>query len=449
MTADTDALSLIQDLVDRAKKAGADAADAVAGLSTSVSHAQRLGKTEKLERDESQDLGLRVLIGKKQAIVSSNDWKADGLDLLVERAVAMAKAVPDDVYCGIADPDQIVGPDYPTLEMYDSEEPSAETLIARAKETEDAALSVEGITNSEGAEASWSHFRIALAASNGFAGTYEGSRHSVGVSVLAGTGTEMESDHDYATKIFGADLPSCAEIGRNAADRALKKLGARKPPTAHGVPVVFDPRVSGGMVRHLTGAINGSSVARGTSFLKDRMGEQIMAAGITIVDDPHMDRGLASKPFDAEGLPNKRRNLVDQGVLQTWVLDLRTARQLGLTSTGHASRGTGGPPGPSTTNTHLAAGTVSPEDLIADIERGFYVTSVMGMGVSMITGDYSRGASGFWIENGQIAYPVNEVTIAGNLKDMFLAMTAADDLEFKYATNAPTLRVDGMTVAGT
>lgn len=448
MSEQTDALALIQDLVALALKQGADAADAVAGLSTSVSHAQRLGKTEKLERQESQDLGLRVLIGKKQAIVSSNDWKRDGLNLLVDRAIAMAKAVPDDQYCGIADPDQIVGDSYPTLEMCDVDEPDAETLIERARAAEDTALSVSGISNSEGAEASWGRTAIALAASNGFAGHYEVSRHDVGVSVLAGSGTAMESDYDYSSAVFGEDLADPEELGRSAADRALKKLGARKPPSAK-LPVIFDPRISGGLVRHLTSAINGSAIARGTSFLKDRMGEQVMAGGITIIDDPHRARGLASKPFDAEGLANRRRALVEDGVLQSWVLDLRTGRQLGLPSTGNASRGTGGPPGPSTTNLHLEPGSVSRADLIGGIEQGLLVTSVMGMGVSTVTGDYSRGASGFWIEKGEIAYPVNEVTIAGNLKDMFMNMTPADDLEFKYATNAPSIRVDGMTIAGT
>jgi PmbA protein len=448
MTVETDPLVLIQDLVERALKAGADSADAVAGLSTSISHAQRLGKTEKLERQESQDLGLRVLIGKRQAIVSSNDWNPDGLALLVDRAIAMAKNVPEDSFCGIADPDQIVGENYPKLEMFDPQEPSAETLIARATETEDAALAVAGITNSEGAEASWGQSRIALAASNGFAGRYQGSNHSIAVSVLAGTGTAMESDYDYSSAIFGSDLTDPAEIGRSAADRALKKLGARKPPSAK-VPVVFDPRVSGGLVRHLTSAINGAAIARGTSFLKNKMGQAVMSPEITIVDDPHRARGLASKPFDAEGLANMRRNLVEDGVLQTWILDLRAARQLGLASTGHASRGTSSPPSPSTTNLHMEPGNVSPTDLMSDIKSGFYITSVMGMGVNMVTGDYSRGASGFWIENGQIAYPVNEVTIAGNLVDMFLAMTPADDLDFKYATNAPTIRIDGMMVAGT
>jgi len=448
MSEETDALSLIQDLVDLAQKRGADAADAVAGLSTSVSHAQRLGKTEKLERQESRDLGLRVLIGKRQAIVSSNDWKRDGLDLLVDRAIAMAKAVPEDQYCGIADPDQIVGDAYPALDMCDESEPDAETLIERARAAEDTALAVEGVSNSEGAEASWGRSDIALAASNGFAGNYAISRHDVGVSVLAGSGTAMESDYDYSSAVFGDDLSDPEELGRNAADRAIKKLGARKPPSAK-LPVVFDPRVSGGLIRHLTSGINGAAIARGTSFLKDSMNQQVMSTGITIVDDPHRARGLASKPFDAEGLANKRRELVADGVLTTWVLDLRTGRQLDLPSTGHASRGTGGPPSPSTTNLHLEPGTLSRDALIAEIDQGFLVTSVMGMGVSMVTGDYSRGASGFWIENGEIAYPVNEVTIAGNLKDMFLNMTPADDLEFKYSTNAPTIRIDGMTLAGT
>lgn len=443
----SEALDLIQDLVGRALKAGADSADAVAGLSTSISHARRLGKTEKLERDESRDLGLRVLIGKKQAIVSSNDWNLEGLDLLVDRAIAMAKAVPEDAHCGLADPNQIVGDDFPALDMEDPVEPSAETLIERAAEAEDTALAIEGVTNSEGAEASWTGVSIALAASNGFAGAYRASRHGIGLSVIAGSGTEMESDYDFATAIYGADLASPAEIGREAASRALKKLGARKPATG-SVPVVYDPRVSGGLARHLASAINGSSITRGTSFLKDSMGAQVMSPSITIIDDPHRDRGLASKPFDAEGLANARKALVDTGVLKTWVLDLRTARHLGLTSTGNAARGTSGPPAPSVTNLHIEAGTLSPEDLIADIESGFYVTSLMGMGINMITGDYSRGASGFWIENGEIAYPVSEATVAGNLKDMFLAMTPADDLEFKFSTNAPTIRIDGMTVAG-
>jgi PmbA protein len=446
-TDNSEALDLIQDLVRRAVNAGADGADAVAGVSTSISHARRLGKTEKLERDESRDLGLRVLIGKKQAIVSSNDWNVAGLDLLVERAVAMAKAVPDDVYCGLADPDQIVGDAYPSLDMEDPDEPSAETLIDRAAEAEDTALAIDGITNSEGAEASWTGVSIALAASNGFAGAYRGSRHGIGLSVIAGSGTEMESDYDFATAIYGADLASPAEIGREAASRALKKLGARKPSTG-AVPVVYDPRVSGGLARHLAAAINGSAIARGTSFLKDRMGEKVMSDAITVIDDPHRARGLASKPFDAEGLANARRALVEAGMLKTWVLDLRTARQLGLDSTGNASRGTSGPPSPSVSNLHIEAGDVSPADLMADIRSGFYVTSLMGMGINMITGDYSRGASGFWIENGEIAHPVNEATVAGNLKDMFLTMTPADDLEFKHATNAPTIRVDGMTVAG-
>lgn len=444
----TDALPLIQDLVDRAMKAGADEADAVAGLSVSLSHAQRLGKTEKLERSESRDLGLRVILGRKQAVVSSNDWQSDMLDELVERAIAMAKAVPEDPYCGVADADRIVGAGYPDLDLVDGVEPEAEVLIERARAAEDTALAVDGITNSEGAEAGWSRFDIALAASNGLAGRYAGTRHSVAVSVLAGEGTAMESDYDFHSTVYGADLDDPERLGRRAAERALRKLGPKKPPSAQ-VPVIYDPRVSNGLLRHLAGAINGASIARGTSFLQNRMGEKIMADGLVVTDDPHRPRGLASKPFDAEGLPNRKRNLVEDGVLQSWVLDLRTARKLGLESTGHASRGTASPPSPSTTNLYLEAGTVPPEDMIRAVDRGFYVTSLMGQGVNGVTGDYSRGASGYWIENGELAYPVSEITIAGNLKDMFLNLTPASDLEFRYGTNAPTVRVDGMTVAGT
>lgn len=447
MTTHADALSLIQDLVERATKKGADAADAVAGLATTISHAQRLSKTEQLERQEARDLGLRVLVGKRQAIVSSNDWNSDGFETLIDRAIAMAKTVPEDPFCGLADPDQIVTGTPIDLDLLDDVEPSAEALIERAKEAEGTALAIEGITNSEGAEASWGRYEVALAASNGFSGSYATSRHGLSVSVIAGTGTDMETDYDFTSAIYGADLESGADIGRSAAQRALKKLGARKAATAQ-VPVVYDPRIAGGLVRHLTSAINGSSIARGTSFLKDSMGDQVMSSAVTIIDDPHKPRGQASKPFDAEGIANKRMALVSNGVLQSWIMDLRSARQLDLTSTGHASRATSGPPSPSTTNLHMEAGTLSPEQLMADIQSGLYITSLMGMGVNMVTGDYSRGASGFWIENGQITYPVNEVTIAGNLKAMFLNMTPASDLSFRYTTNAPTVRIDGMTVAG-
>lgn len=442
-----DPRNLLSDLIAKAIKSGADQADAVAAAGTSVSHTQRLGKVESLERSESHDLGLRVIVGKKQAVVSSNDWAPDALDELVARAITMARAVPDDAYCGLADPDQLTDRTDLNLDLFDPSEPSAEDLIERARAAEDAALAVKGVNNSDGASAEWSRWDIYLAASNGFVGGYKGSRHGIGVSVLAGEGTGMETDYDYSSTVHGSDLRAPEDIGRTAGERAVAKLKPRKGATK-ALPVVFDPRMSPSLVRHLTSAINGTSIARGTSFLKEKLGQQVMSAALTIMDDPHRVRGLASKPFDAEGLANAPMALVEDGVLQTWILDLHTARQLNLQSTGRASRGTSSPPSPSTTNVHLAAGTVSPKELMSDITSGFYITSLMGMGVNGITGDYSRGASGFWIENGEIAYPVNEMTIAGNLKDMFMRMTAADDLEFLHATNAPTVRIDGMTIAG-
>ncbi|MGE4217885.1 MAG: TldD/PmbA family protein [Alphaproteobacteria bacterium] len=442
-----DDLTLLDDLLAKALAAGADAADAVAVHGTSLSHAQRLGEIEKLERAEGSDLGLRVLIGRKQAMVSSSDRAPEALAALVERAVAMARSVPEDRYCGIADPEAVFRGAIPDLDICDPEEPAPEVLIERARIAEDAARAVAGVTNSEGAEASWSGTRIALAASNGFRGGYAVTYHSVSAAVLAGEGTGMERDYDYSAAVHASGLEDPATVGRQAGERAVRRLKPRKAPTAR-VPIVYDPRVSRGLLGHLAGAINGAAVARGTSFLKDRMDKPVFAAGIRIVDDPHRHRGLASKPFDAEGLENRRLHLVEDGVLRHWVLDLATARQLGMTSTGRAARGTGGPPSPSTTNLWMEPGTLTPEALIADIESGFYVTELMGFGINGVTGDYSRGAAGFWIEKGEIAYPVSEITVAGNLKDMFLNMTPANDLAFKQSTNAPTIRVEGMTVAG-
>lgn len=441
-----DRLDILARLLDAAKAAGADSADALVFDAASISVAQRLGASEKLERAESCDLGLRVFIGRQQAIVSSTDFSQTALDEIVERAVAMARVAPEDPHCGIADPGQIAT-ETPDLDICDPSEPDTAALVEMAQTAEDAARAVEGVTNSEGAEAGWSRANIALAASNGFARTYSVSSCSFFASVLAGEGTAMERDYDYATAVYASDLPSPEEIGRNAGERAVKRLGARKVETVQ-VPVVYDSRVSGGLVRHLTGAINGAAIARGTSFLKDRMDTQVFADGINIVDDPHRLRGLRSKPFDGEGLATARKTLIDGGRLTTWVLDLASARQLGLESTGNASRGTGGPPGPGATNVYMEAGSVSRDDMIADIKSGFYITELIGMGVSNVTGDYSRGASGFWIENGEIAYPVSEVTVAGNLKDMFMHLTPADDLVFRFGTDAPTIRIDGMTVAG-
>jgi PmbA protein len=443
---DADAATLLEDLIRRARAAGADAADALLVDGASLSLSTRLGKPEGIERSEGGDLGLRVFVGKSMAMVSSTDRSPAMLAELAERAVAMARAVPPDPYCGIADPDAITH-EWQDLDLCDPTEPTAEELIEAARETEDAARAVAGVTNSDGADASWSRTSLVLAASNGFVGGYGVSRRSLSVSVLAGHDTGMERDYDYHSTVYGSDLEAPSLIGRRAGEKVVAKLNPRKV-KSQAVPVIIDPRLSGGLVGSLCGAISGGAIARGTSFLKDKLGQLVFAPGITIVEDPHLRRGLRSKPFDAEGIANRRRDLIADGVLTTWLLDLRSARQLGLNTTGHASRGTGGPPSASPTNVYMQPGTLSPQELMADIKQGLYITSLMGQGVNGVTGDYSRGAAGFWIENGQIAYPVSEITVAGNLKDMFRNLTPASDLERRYGIDAPTLRIDGMTVAG-
>jgi PmbA protein len=439
-------LTTLESLLDKAKKSGAEAADAVVVEGTSLSVAFRLGQPEKVERSEGGDIGLRVFIGKRQAIVSSADRSEAALAELAERAVAMAREVPEDPYCGLADPAQIAR-DLPRLDSSDPEEPTAPVLVDWARRAEDAARAVDGVTNSEGAEAAWGKSRVAMAASNGFAHSYEVSSTTVSASVLAGGAEGMERDYDYSSAVYAADLRPPEEIGRSAGERTVRRLGARKMPTGK-LPVVYDPRVSGGLLGHLAGAINGGSIARGTSFLKDKMGQQVFPKGFTVIDDPHRRRGLRSKPVDGEGIANRRRAIIEDGVLTSWILDLRSARQLGLESTGHAARGTGGPPSPSITNFYLEPGQLSPKDLIADIKEGFYVTELIGMGVNGVTGDYSRGAAGYWIENGEITFPVHEMTVASNLKDIFLNLTAANDLVFRTGVDAPTLRIEGMTIAG-
>jgi PmbA protein len=445
--ADDSLMSLLADLLTDARKAGADAADVIAVEGMSLSVAFRLGLPEKVELAEGSDIGLRVFLGQRQAIVSSADRSPAALADLVERAVAMAREVPEDPFCGLASPQQLAATIAP-LDGCDPVEPSTATLIDWARRAEDAARAVPGVTNSEGAEASWGQNSIALAATNGFATRYQVSSSSISASVLAGDAAQgMERDYDYQSAVYGADLRSPEDIGASAGRRAVKRLGARKMPT-NRLPVIFDPRVSSGLLGHLAGAINGSAIARGTSFLKDKMGQQIFPGSISVIDDPHRPRGLRSKPCDGEGLPNRRRTIIDQGVLTSWILDLRSSRQLGLESTGHAARGTGGPPSPSVTNFWLEAGDVTLSEMIADIRAGFYVTELIGMGVNGVTGDYSRGAAGFWIENGEILFPVHEMTIAGNLTDMFQNLSAANDLVFRTGIDSPTLRVDGMTIAG-
>ncbi|TCZ66125.1 TldD/PmbA family protein [Roseicella aquatilis] len=435
----------LQDLVAAARRAGADAADAILVSNASLSVARRLGQIEQLERAEGFDLGLRVFLGQRQAIVSSTDPSPRGFQALAERAVAMARVVPEDPFAGLADaPDGLVAVD---LDLADTAEPSAEDLITRAAAAEDAALAVRGVTNSEGAEAGWGRYAIALAASNGFAGEYARTSHSISVTALAGQGTGMERDYDYSSTVHLSDLEDAAMLGLRAGEKAVARLNPTRPKTAR-IPVVYDPRVAASLLGHLAGAINGAAVARGTSFLRERLGQRVMAAGLTVLDDPTRRRGLRSRPFDGEGMKGTRRAIVEDGVLTTWVLDWRSARQLGMTSTGHASRGTGGPPSPATTNLWLEPGKVTPAALMADIREGLYVTELIGSGINGVTGDYSRGAAGFMIRDGALAEPVSEITIAGNLKEMLLELTPADDLQFRRGTDSPTIRVEGLTMAG-
>ncbi|MGB5947712.1 MAG: metallopeptidase TldD-related protein [Parvibaculum sp.] len=434
-------------LVERALKAGAEAAEAIVFEGQSLGVSWRLGKLEDVERSEGRDVGLRVFIGNRQAVVSTTDLSERSLGPLVERAVAMARVAPEDPYAGLADPD-LLASSWPDLEIDDPvAPPTAEALAASAAEAEEAALAVKGVTNSGGAGAQWGRSGMALVTSGGFSGAYSGTSFSVSCSVLAGEGTRMERDYDYSSARHLADLDAPARIGRSAGERAVRRLDPRKV-RSQAVPIVYDPRVSAGLVGHFAGAISGAAITRKTSFLQHAMGKPVFAPGIEIVDDPHRKRGLRSKPFDGEGVRNRAMKLIEDGTLTTWLLDTASARQLGLRSTGHAARGAGGPPSPSTTNLYMAPGALSPEALIADIPQGLYVTELIGMGVNGVTGDYSRGASGFWIENGKIGFPVSEITVAGNLKEMFLHMTPANDLVFRYATNAPTILVEGMTVAG-
>ncbi|MGA3404058.1 MAG: metallopeptidase TldD-related protein [Acetobacteraceae bacterium] len=440
-----DALTLLADLIARARAAGADAADAVLISGTSLSVARRLGETEHVERAEGRDLGLRVFLGKQAAIVSSSTVDPARFAELAERAVAMARVVPEDPFAGLAD--TAAPPQDVALDLEDPGEPTPEALIARAAAAEDAALAVHGVTNSEGAEAGFGRTEAVLVTSAGFAGRQVRTSHSVSAAALAGTGTAMQRDYDSHSTVHLADLDDPVAIGRSAGERAVARLNPTRPNTAK-IPVIYDPRVAGSLLGHLAGAINGAGVARGTSFLKDRLGQRIFRAGIEVHDDPLRVRGLRSRRFDGEGTPTAARDLIADGVLTTWLLDSRSARQLGMVSTGHAARGTGGPPSPSPTNLYLDAGVLAPAELMADIKLGIYVNELIGMGVNGVTGDYSRGAAGFMIRDGALAEPVAELTIAGNLLEMFAHLTPANDLRFRRGTDSPTVRIDGMTMAG-
>jgi PmbA protein len=371
---------------------------------------------------------------------------ADNIATLAERAVAMARVAPEDKYAGLADESELAR-DIPDLDLIDRELPTVAQLEELARAAEQAGLAVKGVAKSGGASASAGIGGMVLVTSHGFRGAYLGSRQGVSMMAIAGEGTAMERDYDYSSALHGSDLESPEKIGRTAGERAVARLNPRKVSTRK-VPVIFDPRIAGSLVSHLSSAANGASVARKTSFLRDKMGQKLFADDVSIIDDPLRKRGLRSHPFDGEGVAGRKLALVEDGVLRSWLLDCATARELGLATTGHAQRGVSSVPSPGPSNLHLAPGSVSPDDLIADIKDGFYVTDLIGHGANMVTGDYSRGASGFWIENGKRTYAVSEVTIAGHLLDIFRNLTPANDLEFRYGTNAPTVRLEGLTVAG-
>ncbi|MEM9232929.1 MAG: TldD/PmbA family protein [Pseudomonadota bacterium] len=433
--------------LDRARAAGADAADALVYRSASQSVSVRLGEVEDIDRAESRDLGLRVLVGKRQASVSTNEFAPGALADLAERVVAMAKEAPEDPYCGLADPEQLASGPYPDLDLYDGIEPSAEDMKSRALACEEAARAVDGVTNSSGAGASFGHGQTWFATSTGFAGTTAGGRHSISVSVLAGEGTGMERDYDYDGATHLSDLRAPEDIGRVAGERTVRRLNPSKL-SSQKAPVIFDKRLASSLLSPLSGAINGGAIARGTSFLKDKMGDTLFPADVTITDDPYIARGFGSRLFDGEGLKPEAINVIDKGVLTTWIMNLAQARQLGLESNARARRGTGGPPGSGTTNFDLGPGDMSPEELYRDTGKGLLVTDMFGPQINSNIGDYSVGCSGFWIENGEVGKPVSEITIAGNLLDMWAHITRADDFERRGSTNAPTLRVGEMTIAG-
>ncbi len=442
----TENLTVLAEVLDMAKQQGADDADAIFISGADISVGRRLGKMEEVERAESQAIGLRVIIDQRQAIVSASDITKDKLVILTERAVSMARQSPQDPYIGLA-PNDILAQDIANLKLEDEAEPTTSWLFEQCTQAEEAALAISGITNSEGASAQFSRHKISLATSNGFAAEYGQTAITVSVSAIAGQGTNMERDYDYVQKRHLCDLPPVSDIGVSAAKKALARLGAKQVSSCQ-VPVIFDPRVGCTLLHNFLSAISGSAVARGTSFLRDKMGQQIFAADINIIDNPQIEKGLGSKPFDAEGVKGEKLELVKDGKLQHWLLNCRSANQLSLISNGRAQRSVSAAPLPAATNCYILPGKSTSQELISDIKAGFYVTDCFGMGVNIITGDYSQGAAGFWIENGEISYPVNEVTIAGRLQDMFMNITAADDLEFRYRSNTPTLRIDKMTVAG-
>ncbi len=438
--------SLLQETLESSLKRGADEADVLYVQGTSLSLSCRNQTIEELERSEGVDLGLRVFKGKRQAIVSTSNLSKESLTGLVDRALAMANLVPEDPFCGLASKEDLAQT-YGNYESSDPLEDTEETLVSEALACERAALAVKGVSKSEGVEASWGKSLVTLATSTNFYGSYEDSSRSLSAAMIAEKNGKMERDYAFTCAIYRENMTRPEAVGKEAGERTVKRLSPKKIQSTK-LPIVYDPRVGSSLLGHLASAINGASIARGTSFLKDKLNKQLFSEKMMILDDPHIKRGLRSRGFDVEGIATRPLAVIEDGILKTWILDLRTARQLNLKTTGHASRGTGGIPHPSVSNFFMKAGALTPHDLIKSLPRGLYVTELMGSSVNLVTGDYSRGAIGFMIENGEITYPVSEVTIAGNLGDMFLNLTPCNDLIHQYGIDVPTLMIEGMTIAG-
>ncbi|MEM6546666.1 MAG: TldD/PmbA family protein [Pseudomonadota bacterium] len=443
----TDTETLLAQTLDAARHAGADAADVLfeRGVSLTVGVADR--QLEEAERAEAADLGLRVLVGQRQACVASSDLRPETLREIAERAVAMARAAPEDPYCGLAMPEQLSTPsETADLELADpTDPPDPASLEETALRMEAAALAVPGVTMTEQASAAWGQSEIAIAQSNGFSGGYSRTSHSVGVSAIAGSGLARERDYSYRSRHWAADLPIPEDIGREAGERAVARLEPKKPASG-AYPVLYHERVAGSLIGHLLGVINGRAIARGASWVRDAMGTAVLPKGIDLMDEPLLRRGMASRPFDAEGLAARPCRLVDDGILQSWLLDLATARQLELTSTGHARRGVAAPPAPGVSNIRMTQGNRTRDELIRDLGTGLLVTGLIGASVNANTGAYSRGANGFWIERGEIAHPVNEITVAGSLPEMMKSLIPADDGDPMKALSIPSLLVEGITI---
>jgi PmbA protein len=439
--------NLLQEVVAAALKAGADAAEAVGAERRSLSITVRMDELEEVEREEARDVGLRVFVGRRQATVSGSDISAEARAKLVERAVAMARLAPEDPYAGLADPDRLARGPLPELDLYDPTEPTPEALEERARSAEAAARAMPKVSNTDGASGSWSASQWTMVTSAGFRGVYRASGFSIGASAIAGDGDGMETGYDGRSTRWDADLPSPESLGAEAGRRAASRLGARKIASTTA-PVIFENRLASSLMSPLIGAISGPAIARGTSFLKDKLGQRIFAAGVTITDDPHRPRGLGSAPFDDEGVANAAREIIADGVLTTWLLNSSSARQLGLATTGHAARGLAGPPGVSPSNLTFQPGEKDLAGLMRDAGTGLLVTSMFGPSLNANTGDWSVGCSGFWFENGEIAHPVSEITVAGNLLEIYPRITPGSDLEIRGASNAPSLLVDALAIAG-